>query len=432
MKLKLMGEDLAKFQGAEGLAIEDVLGILQNVGKDIKKETGLSIEDCTIRDPDVLMNLLIWMGLLYSRIYERNSDRLNSARRLEEYKSRSAQLQERISAVEPAEQEIQKLKGQFDSLETTYAASTKTKQELESAIRQLQTALQADQQREDELTAKKQQLDMQNAAQKNRISVLELDIQALEAADIPTGRKKNVALELQKNRLLDEKGKMQEELDQVEKEIQELQKEQIQLERRIKDKSDEVEDRQEKLKVAYGTHAHLSEKEKSLEAEIDALELKMAGKSEEVLSKTLEAKRNKLEANLSKCEALEADIEAQQSALEKKEKEVTVKEETLKAIRLKTDEVDAELAEYERKQKDIEQSREKLLEKENRLKMFKQIHATLNLHMSKLAGLSDMDGYTDEAGVDRLLNEVDHILQNVHQAIKLYVTTTNNRVEEIK
>lgn len=52
MKLKRMADDLEKFHSSDALTLEDVLGILQNVSRDIKKETGQSVEECTVRDAD--------------------------------------------------------------------------------------------------------------------------------------------------------------------------------------------------------------------------------------------------------------------------------------------------------------------------------------------------------------------------------------------
>ena len=45
MKLKRMADDLEKFHSSDALTLEDVLGILQNVSRDIKKETGQSVEE---------------------------------------------------------------------------------------------------------------------------------------------------------------------------------------------------------------------------------------------------------------------------------------------------------------------------------------------------------------------------------------------------
>lgn len=75
MKLKRMADDLEKFHSSDALTLEDVLGILQNVSRDIKKETGQSVEECTVRDADALTGLLIWMGKLYQRIYASHEGR---------------------------------------------------------------------------------------------------------------------------------------------------------------------------------------------------------------------------------------------------------------------------------------------------------------------------------------------------------------------
>lgn len=501
MKLKRMGEDLAKFQSVDCLTLEDVLGILQNIGKDIKKETGHSVEECEIRDPDTLMNLLIWMGNLYSRIYDANSSVLNSTIRLEKYKSMAERLQKEVSTHETIEPEISSLKLQVSSLEEAYATKAKAKQEydmllerkqyletrlagleseyvnittlreivaenektvlrldkeqndlesrfralqadrknldgrktqisseisvLERMIQQFQKELFEDSQKVEKLNEEKTELDEQNTAQKIRLTDLERNVQDLIESDIPNLRKKNADLELQKNRLVNEKQQKIDAIDVLEKEIWELNEETDKIEQQKREKETEKLNLTENLNATYGEIS-------DLKVQIAELEQQLKGKSEESLTNWLEIKKNRLESQKENCAALEADIQAVQNEIELHEKNVTEKEEILKEIKCRAKEIDEELADYENELINLERRKEELRVKEDRRDMFKQIHQALIRNTSKLSDLPGIESYSVGACVDEMLKSADQILADLKQAIEIYVRATNNGLEGIK
>ena len=118
MKLKRMADDLEKFHSSDALTLEDVLGILQNVSRDIKKETGQSVEECTVRDADALTGLLIWMGKLYQRIYASHEAELGTARRLKEYQELEAKLEAQTSDEEAGLSQLEALTERVKTLQS--------------------------------------------------------------------------------------------------------------------------------------------------------------------------------------------------------------------------------------------------------------------------------------------------------------------------
>ena len=118
MKLKRMADDLEKFHSSDALTLEDVLGILQNVSRDIKKETGQSVEECTVRDADALTGLLIWMGKLYQRIYASHEAELGTARRLKEYQELEAKLEAQTSDEEASLSQLEALTERVKTLQS--------------------------------------------------------------------------------------------------------------------------------------------------------------------------------------------------------------------------------------------------------------------------------------------------------------------------
>lgn len=73
------------------------MAFFKMLSRDIKKETGQSVEECTVRDADALTGLLIWMGKLYQRIYASHEAELGTARRLKEYQELEAKLEAQTS-----------------------------------------------------------------------------------------------------------------------------------------------------------------------------------------------------------------------------------------------------------------------------------------------------------------------------------------------
>lgn len=118
MKLKRMADDLEKFHSSDALTLEDVLGILQNVSRDIKKETDQSVEECTVRDADALTGLLIWMGKLYQRIYASHETELGTARRLKEYQELAAKLEAQTSEEEAGLSQLEALTERVKTLQS--------------------------------------------------------------------------------------------------------------------------------------------------------------------------------------------------------------------------------------------------------------------------------------------------------------------------
>lgn len=435
MKLKLLSEDLAKFQSVDCPTIEDVLGILQNVGKDIKKETGHSLVACEIRNPDTLMGLLVWLGKLYSRIYDANSSVLNSAFRLEEYRALAAKLQKEIEAQEAAEPELLRLQEQVTELRGKKDTALVSEKALSAELGRLRETVAETERRNRELEEKKREYQeklREAEAQKTKVDALERDLLNLKEIEIPEQREKSAALELQKYQLMDAKRQIAEEIERFEIEIRKIRDETAAVEVRKKEKREEQLRLTERLNTAYGEATDLDEKVNSLRDQITELEQQLSGKSKEGLSRTLETRKSDLEARIGECAALEAEIRTYKTEIEAQEKLLSEKEETLKSRKDRAQEVEEELKRCESELFQLDRRKAELAVKENRLNIFKQIHQALARNAAVLEDLPDFTSYSAEIQVEKTLQTAERILENLKRAIEGYIHASNNYLEEIK
>lgn len=455
MKLKLLSEDLEKFRSVNCLAIDDVLGILQNVGKDIKKETGQSMEEaCAIRDPDRVMDLLIWTVKLYSRIFDANRQPLDGARRLEECQAAQARLADALAQQEPYERKIRELNEELDRMRASVDGQIRQKREFEELVaektrleeqvdavqantRDLKSlraavALLEDARRIDDLTAQRDMVRAQSAEIREKIGALEGDLKELQDSELPALKMIYADKLRQKNALQAEVRQQNEAVEGVKADMTKLLEETARITRQKKDKEAEWLDLTDRLNSAYGQAADMDEKVRNLREQIAQLEAQLKGKSEDGLAKTLEARAAQLEDRKGRCADLEArltqmqrDVDAQETALSEKEKALTDLKERAKSVDEALERCEKDLGTLPRREEDLKA-------RKNRLAALKQIQQALDRQAAYLTGISQIEEYTAAGRVDELLRSADSILSEVEQAIKQYVRMTNKTLEEIK
>lgn len=455
MKLKLMSEDLEKFRSVNCLAIDDVLGILQNVGKDIKKETGQSMEEaCVIRDPDKVMDLLIWTVKLYSRIYDANQKSLDGARRLAECQAVEAQLRNSLAQQEPYTQKIRELNEELDRMRATMDGYIRQKREYEELIaekarleeqvdavqanardlpslRAMVTLLE-DARRADILTAERDIMRGQGEEIRAKIDELEGDLKDLRDSELPALKMIYADKLHQKNTLQAEARQQSEAVESVKAETSKILNETARITRQKKDKEAEWLELTDRLNSAYGQAADMDEKVRSLREQISQLEDRLKGKSEDGLMKTLEARAAHLEDRKRKCADLEAQLTLMQRDVDMQEAALSEKEKSLTDLRERARVVDEALERCEKELGTLPRREEELKARRDRLAALKQIQQALDRQAAHLADIPEIGKYTAATRVDELLQNADNILSEIEKAIRQYVHATNKTLEEIK
>lgn len=248
MILKRMSDDLRKFQQSDRLLLEDVLGTVQNISRDIRKETGQSVEHCSIQDPDRALNLLIWMGKLCTRIYDANAEALNPSLRLEELRVLEENLRQRVSASEGLLSQITALRDEVAQLEQRLDLSREARAEC------------------DRLTRRRQELRSQDTgdADQSRAAELRREIAALEAHQ----QEASQALQSAQTEYL----RVKQACDQSVSQRDELLRQAAGLAREGEQARGEVQQLRQRAKALETEMADISREEAGLSSEIAALE----------------------------------------------------------------------------------------------------------------------------------------------------------------
>ena len=134
MKLETVRSDIVKFEAAAALSLNDVLGVIQDLGADIRRECGHATEDCASADVSDLTSKLIWASNLLTKIAARHKAELSG-------ESRYPRLQEKLSALEQqsagylqAESQLRQLREQVAGLENEASLRQQTRRQIAALI----------------------------------------------------------------------------------------------------------------------------------------------------------------------------------------------------------------------------------------------------------------------------------------------------------
>ena len=148
MKLETVRSDIVKFEAAAALSLNDVLGIMQDLGADIRRECGHATEDCASADVSDLTSKLIWTGNLLTKIAARHEAELSAESRYTRLREKLAALEQQSAGYLQAESQLRQMQERVAQLENEaslrqqaqrqIAALTDQKEQLERDLRQLE------------------------------------------------------------------------------------------------------------------------------------------------------------------------------------------------------------------------------------------------------------------------------------------------------
>ncbi len=131
MNFEMLRRDLEAYQGHPSCTVDEALGLIQDLCKDVKQETGTSVIDSDVRDLDDLIKRLNWLGNFTIGIYDKLSGDIAQDRRAKRAEEIKASLSEITQQWENLEQNLQELRGQC-------AAQKREKEALEEDIKRVQ------------------------------------------------------------------------------------------------------------------------------------------------------------------------------------------------------------------------------------------------------------------------------------------------------
>lgn len=73
MRMETVRSDITKFEHSAALSLNDILGTVQDLSDDIRRECGHAIEDCQPEDLSELTSKLIWLCNLSAKIADRHA-----------------------------------------------------------------------------------------------------------------------------------------------------------------------------------------------------------------------------------------------------------------------------------------------------------------------------------------------------------------------
>lgn len=353
MEFLRLKEDIEKFQNADDITIEAILGIFQDVFRDIRIKFDKSPEMCSCINATDLASKLIWFTNQLSKIEEQNRIVLAKEGRLKRFQAKEQELElelQKYSAQEKKvkdaetriallEKEITKkkesvsgIRGIMDNLhqrEETYqklveeetVLSGKKKnleeqvasfrkiniQQLENEIKDLLRESSAQQVRQEELSKKKERLDGEKEKAENSIRALNEKITVLES-DIQEKKRLAEKLEIKKQELLKGAAEFNEQEQQyqilcesvssMEGKIDDLKKciaERNPYERQLKEEEKRLAAQASELQIAIVT---LTERNPQLKAQNEENESRAAQLGDE--RQVLEEEQKKLNGEIEK------------------------------------------------------------------------------------------------------------------------------------
>lgn len=101
MRMETVRSDITKFEHSAALSLNDILGTVQDLSDDIRRECGHAIEDCQPEDLSELTSKLIWLCNLSAKIADRHADALSGEGRWGRLQNKLSALQEQISRPRP-------------------------------------------------------------------------------------------------------------------------------------------------------------------------------------------------------------------------------------------------------------------------------------------------------------------------------------------
>lgn len=117
MRMETVRSDITKFEHSAALSLNDILGTVQDLSDDIRRECGHAIEDCQPEDLSELTSKLIWLCNLSAKIADRHADALSGEGRWGRLQNKLSALQEQAGAYQQTETRLRQLQTQVDQLE---------------------------------------------------------------------------------------------------------------------------------------------------------------------------------------------------------------------------------------------------------------------------------------------------------------------------
>lgn len=117
MRMETVRSDITKFEHSAALSLNDILGTVQDLSDDIRRECGHAIEDCQPEDLSELTSKLIWLCNLSAKIADRHAGALSGEGRWGRLQNKLSALQEQAGAYQQAETRLRQLQTQVDQLE---------------------------------------------------------------------------------------------------------------------------------------------------------------------------------------------------------------------------------------------------------------------------------------------------------------------------
>ena len=103
MRMETVRSDITKFEHSAALSLNDILGTVQDLSDDIRRECGHAIEDCQPEDLSELTSKLIWLCNLSAKIADRHADALSGEGRWGRLQNKLSALQEQAGAYQQTE-----------------------------------------------------------------------------------------------------------------------------------------------------------------------------------------------------------------------------------------------------------------------------------------------------------------------------------------
>lgn len=417
MKFTLMRENAEKLQAYQTISTETLLGIFQDVCKDVKSDTGKSVEDCGTQDVTALTSRLIWMGNLFTWLLEANEAVLTGTSRYtkltgmrDELKAQIVNLSQKLKETDDRELEIQKL--------------TRTCQTLQSQLSELRSKIQTYNTLEKRVSSLSQEKEL---LEKQLSSLRETDFSVLEK-EVLSLRQRTEVLAHRQVQLTQEKDSLEEEVLIKQRENENLESEIVALK---KEREDQLQ-RNAELEETVSGFAHLQIDFSAIETQ-----LQIAKKNYEDLS-----------ANYDKAKETYDSLTLEHSALLTQK---NVLDTTLGQLQLEMKTMDAQIPILRDKISDLEVQRQEsaeknaaLMEAHNEITLQVRhledeyirlstsvqpgLEAQLTLAKENRANAEELRASTQRQ-LEQLEQEISE-LQNVIQEISLEVAKAERMIDE--
>lgn len=212
MRMETVRSDITKFEHSAALSLNDILGTVQDLSDDIRRECGHAIEDCQPEDLSELTSKLIWLCNLSAKIADRHAGALSGEGRWGRLQNKLSALQEQAGAYQQAETRLRQLQTQVDQLEQDASrqqealhriqrlteqkeglerrlrmASQTDPRQIQAEIERLSGQLNTRQAEITQLLGRQADLQRQTAAQQSQLTDLQQQIDSAEPALRPGG-----------------------------------------------------------------------------------------------------------------------------------------------------------------------------------------------------------------------------------------------------